>query len=197
MRSVLLFAFILLMGCQHRPKSASDQTDWLIIPQERVGPVTAGTQPAHLRQFFGDEHVHEKDISLGEGFTQPGFIVFPDSPKELEIVYEKDEIAFVRISHSNSVWKTPAGLSIGTDMAKLQKANGRSFRFYGFEWDYSGLVIDWNGGNLPDELIVVMIPSEPKMVRPDQMGEVQLFSDDPALRKLELEIGVIAVTFQE
>jgi hypothetical protein len=39
--------------------------------------------------------------------------------------------------------------------------NGRPFKLAGFGWDYSGVVIDWSGGNLDSSLAGIKLYLDP------------------------------------
>jgi hypothetical protein len=72
----------------------------------------------------------------------------------LEVVWfdEKDLRHPRRIDLAGSGWTGPGGLRIGAPLEVVERANGKPFILYGFEWDYGGTVESWNGGalgNLP------------------------------------------------
>ena len=54
------------------------QSDWLLVPGERVGPVQANTSEADLQRLFGRANVVPTTFSIGEGEQRPGTIVFPN-----------------------------------------------------------------------------------------------------------------------
>jgi hypothetical protein len=45
-------------------------------------------------------------------------------------------------------WRTREGIGIGTRLSSLEVLNEGPFVLTGFEWDYSGTVISWEGGAL-------------------------------------------------
>jgi hypothetical protein len=51
--------------------------DWLIVPGERVGPITAKTSETALEALFGVENVERVEVYVGEGSTVPGTAVYP------------------------------------------------------------------------------------------------------------------------
>lgn len=65
-------------GLVHLATAQAQQlpSDWLIVPGERVGPITATTSEAMLETIFGAGNVESVDVYLGEGFTEPGAAVF-------------------------------------------------------------------------------------------------------------------------
>jgi hypothetical protein len=54
----------------------------------------------------------------------------------------------VWIAGKQSRWRTPEGISLGTSLSMLQRANRRAFRMAGFAFDGSGTVVSWAGGRL-------------------------------------------------
>src|SRR5690606_29682367 len=63
--------------------------DRTIVPGTRAGSIGAATSHAELAAIFGADQVELGEIDVGEGFTEPGSIVFPDDPaNRLEIVWE-------------------------------------------------------------------------------------------------------------
>ena len=45
-------------------------------------------------------------------------------------------------------FQTPYGLQVGMPINRVVEINQKNFKIYGFEWDYSGHVSDWNSGSL-------------------------------------------------
>lgn len=197
-------------GNQNREKSDNDQVvevdkrpsiDYSIEPGKRIGIITAQSTEGQLRIAFGPEHFKSQDIVIGEGEESPGAILFPDTKNELELVWNPTfyppRPSFARISRDSTQWKTLKGVSIGTSLETLEKINGKPFFFYGFEWDYAGLVASWNGGHLNEYLIIALIPGNFDALNSDFMGDVQFASDDPKLDSLKLKVGSMVIGFEE
>lgn len=208
---LLLFTIFLAAACapdQNQGESGTEAAsvrdsvpaqDFLIVPGERIGLVTVRSTEARLREAYGPRNVQIRSISLGEGEEREGLVVFPDQPNELEIVLnvaaDTGHPHFVRISREDSDWHTAEGVRVGSSLKELQEANGKPFRFNGFEWDLAGLVTSWNGGRYSANFVVALTPGNPDGLRPEWLGETQLSSDDPALEPLEARVGSIVVTF--
>jgi hypothetical protein len=129
------------------------QTSFQIVPGVNVGAINARTSEADLRKIYGSKNVRSGEVGLGEGETVPGTIIFPNSPnKRLEIAWKdtkkKKSPDFVQFGGEKSLWKIAPGIGIGTSLRTLEQINGKSFVLLGFEFDYSGTVVSWNGGNL-------------------------------------------------
>ncbi len=201
--------FLLLLNCSDAPKERVNQEndttfkqydDFRVVPGERVGMITGRSTEAEVELAYGEDNVRLTSLNMGEGEEKIGVVVFPDTKNELEIVWELEasigKPAFVRLSKENGEWATEEGVQIGTTLEKLEEINGRPFSFYGFEWDYGGLIANWNGGNLSPYLIVALVPQDFEALEEELLGEVVLSSDDPKVRQLQAKIGSIVITFE-
>lgn len=127
-------------------------TDLLIVPGERVGPITAATSERMLETLFGAENVEPADVQLGEGFTAPGTVIYPDdAARRIEVVWQDSARTVpkeVRLTGDSSVWRTPECISLGSTLKEIERLNGVPFPLYGFAWDYGGTIRDCGGGRL-------------------------------------------------
>ena len=55
--------------------AAAQKNDWLIVPGQRVGPITAATTRADLDSIFGKENVQERNLD-GNGGPEAATVVF-------------------------------------------------------------------------------------------------------------------------
>jgi hypothetical protein len=106
---------------------------------------------ANLIKHFGAANVTNGEISIGEGETAPGTILFAKSPEDRVEILWRDRGGLrlpqsVSIHGEKSRWTTPGGLTLGQDLRTVQRLNGRTFRLLGFGWDYEGTVASWSGG---------------------------------------------------
>lgn len=180
-------------------KTASINQDHLIIAGSRVGRVRKYSSQPDLEAIYGAEKIRPQSISIEEGQEQAGLLLFPNTKNELEVVFDIEaatSIAYVRLNKEGGDWITPEGIQVGSNLEALAAANGVPFQFYGFEWDFAGLVTNWNEGQLNDQLVVSLIPENPQALIPDLMGDVSLSSDDPRVKALGLKVGSIVTTFE-
>ena len=117
------------------------------------GPFTPDLTEQRLVETYGAANVRAGDVYVGEGFSEPGAVVFPDSPADrIEIVWRDGEKRarprFVRVNSQGSRWKTTDQIGMGSDLKSIEQINGRPFRLFGFGWDHSGSVASWAGGRL-------------------------------------------------
>lgn len=204
----LLLCLLCGAGCHNNANNAGSAPDsnaadtisnnnLLIIPGKRFGPVNASSSSADIIQFFGEKNVEKGLLNFYEGESLPGLLIFPGTDQQVEIALTtNDQPLFVRIYHEHAPWHTPEGVRVGMPLEDLQKANGKPFTFYGFEWDYGGLVTNWNGGQLSPHLIIALTPENPNLLIQPFKGEVNLSSDDPKVQDLNLRIGSIVMTFE-
>ena len=111
------------------------------------------TSAATLSTRFGRENVADVQVYVGEGFYEPGTVIFGDIPEQrAEIIWQDQDAkrvpSDIRISGGKSLWKTPQGLTLGVDLAYVERLNKRPFRLRGFGWDYGGTTTSWAGGLL-------------------------------------------------
>lgn len=185
------------------PKTIEEtpKLDYTINPGKRVGLITPQSTEGQLRIAYGPEQVESKPITIGEGEESLGALLFPGTRNELELIWTPTlyppRPSFVRITRDSTDWVTTTGVSIGTTIEELEKINGQPFYFYGFEWDYAGLVVSWDEGRLSEYLIVALIPGNFDALKPEFMGEVKFASDDPKLKPLRLKVGSMVIGFEE
>ncbi len=127
------------------PPSSSQEPDLLgdrlIVPGDRAGAIIQTTSRADLAALLGEDNLHDQDIHVGEGFMEPGTIVYPDSPEDtVTVVWEDAErVQPLSLRDFGTAWATPEGLGIGSSFSTLQSVLG-DFELYGYEWDYGGTV---------------------------------------------------------
>lgn len=110
---------------------------------------------ADLRLRYGAEHVKTAPVPWGgsEGDYTEGTVIFAtDAAAKVEILWS-DRIAkrkpeWVSVQGDRSRWRTHGGITLGTTLREIERANGRPFRLLGFGTDVSGTVMSWSGGRL-------------------------------------------------
>jgi hypothetical protein len=116
-------------------------------------------QYAHDTRGFdpqvGASNVVDQDVDVGEGEMEPETVLFPNDPeRRIEILWKdpdkRAEPASVCIRGRASHWHATHGISLGTTLRQLQRANGRPFR-YNLVNDGTDMVnelFSWHGGRL-------------------------------------------------
>ncbi|MCK0127965.1 hypothetical protein [Erythrobacter sp. F6033] len=164
-------------------------------------PVKAGDTLESLQSRLGD-NFSAAAISIGEGFTAPGAILWPNDPeRRMEVVFSEETAGtaeYVRFA-DEAKWQV-GGLGIGDSAAKVEQLNGAPFNFFGFEWDYGGNLSDMGGGRLSDlggcSPILSLNFEDPEYITPDQfIGDRAISSDADGLPADQLTIWRLGITF--
>lgn len=122
--------------------------NFTVVPYQQVGTITASMTENDLKQLYGDSNV----VRVNRGMVQT--VVFPNSPNELEIAWEKDakfkKINYISIRKGN--WRTPEGIGIGATKKQLESINGKAVMLFPLgEEDFR---IVWNDGKVHPKLAV-------------------------------------------
>ena len=187
--------------------------DFPIVPGVRVGPVNEKSTGRSLLALPG-AGAKAAQIHMGEGFEEPGVILYPDDPtRRLEVVWRGSPptpaiVWICRDSASRQSacrWRTAAGVSMGTTLKELERLNGKPFRMAGCCFDYSGSVVSFGDGKLASydcglrfflDLDLRMEGLTPEDVEAVQ-GDRFLWSSHPVLQKLNPRVGVMRLDFPE
>ena len=175
--------------------------DFLIVPEQRFGPITIDSSEATLKEQFGAEQVRREKMYVGDGQEWNGIAVYPDQPdKRVEVFWFEEDpkrVQMIQIHGEASQWKTAQGVSLGTTLVELEKLNGKPFELLGLGWDFGGGVTDWKGGALQgltmrvDSTTVELTEAESSQV----LGDQTVKSDNPAMRKANPSVSKITVNF--
>ncbi|MHC5611324.1 MAG: hypothetical protein ACYTXA_09965 [Nostoc sp.] len=117
-------------------------TDTLIVPGERVGPITRTTTKQDLVKLFGASHLVDKTISGAEGMgnfaaTQLNL----NQGRSLLVVWsDNTRTKPLDVRNLGSAWKTREGIGMRTPLSELRKKLG-DFKLYGLAWDYGGTIL--------------------------------------------------------
>lgn len=145
-----LVVWLLLVGWQGAPA----------VSQGTVFPFSCATFGIHtsesdLKVRFGSGNVSSGLVRWGgaEGDDNEGTILFADRPDARLEIYWKNQAArrdpsWIDIRGTSSRWRSPAGVTLGTDLKTVEGFNGRPFQIAGFGTDLSGGVYSWSGGLL-------------------------------------------------
>ena len=190
---------------QEQPKSLSNpagNNKWICIPGKQVGQITPNTSEKELIEIFGAENVKRLQLGLEEGIVTEGSIVYPESPNQVIVewlpgkLYEKP--AIVRIEGEGAQWVTSQGIGIGTKLEELLSINEVPFTFFGFDWEYSGLVDDWgDGGQIDQDLVIFLAPAKPDAIYPDLLGDQTFTSNHPKINEAELYVISMMIPLNE
>lgn len=116
--------------------------DILIVPGERVGPITRTTTKQDLVKLFGASRLVDKTISGAEGIGSfAATQVNLNQGRSLLVVWsDNTHTKPLDVRNLGSAWKTREGIGVGTPLSELRKKLG-NFKLYGLEWDYGGTIL--------------------------------------------------------
>jgi hypothetical protein len=171
------------------------------------GPFAKDTDHKRLVTAFGRANVAQETVYEPEGLEVRASIVFPKDPTRRLVVLWADGEALrhpARIDLVGSGWSGPKGLRIGTPIDAVEKANGKPFTLYGFEWDYGGRVESWNGGelgSLPGGCLFAPIfetdANAPAEALDAVAGDSQFASNSKAMRAAKPRIRSLALSYPQ
>lgn len=135
--------------------AGAQKIDWLIVPGQRVGPITATTTRADLDAMFGNENVQERNLDIPEG-PEAATVVFGNDPSAaLAITWDKEHVSTIHICFGTETgpcrWRTASGIRIGLPMRELEKLNEKAFQVGGYGSDAQGAVTNWRKGMLEED----------------------------------------------
>jgi len=208
MRPLYFFALLLLVAAcgtaetegtttTAEPETPSSSDDFLIIPGERVGKITAeNATQTEILELYGNDAVTDS-IYIGEGFFWPGVRVYPNTENELQIAWDAqaytDLPALLRVQSPDTDWKTDQGITIGTTLEELIGINGGHFKFLGFGWDYGGKVSNLEDGDISNDLFLTL--EEVTGTTPELLGDQEISTDNPAVQPKNIQVVVLETRF--
>ncbi len=160
-----------------------------------------------LRTQYGKANVVEGELPGAEGETAQGWIIFPNDPEKKLMIYTDESNSHpgsLLVDEANSKWHLSNSIKLGTDSKALQSLNKKVFTFYGFYWDYGGVVTDWNKGELDKKTasgshisIHLCPPEDPKLPDNYLSGDGTFNSDNPLALKFPPVVCQLGVYFPQ
>jgi len=156
-----------------------------------------------LQKQYGDANIVKGELPGAEGETSQGWIIFPDDPEKKLMIYTDADNTHpdtLLVNEANSKWHLSNAIKLSTDSKTLEALNQKPFDFFGFNWDYGGVVTEWNGGALSKPTatgvnirISLCPPEHPKLPDNYLMGDGTFSSSNPlaqAFPPVVCELGV-------
>jgi len=200
MKKYVLLSLILgfsLWSCE-QPGKSNTNSDWLCVLGKRVGKITASTTEKDLKEYYGEANVVRDSLHIGEGEYVGSTKVFPNTKNQLNIAWKEGQeykkIARVIVDQVGTQWITNNGITVGTDLNKLTEINQVPFTFFGFEWDYSGNVANWEGGELDGKNFGLRLHYTadmneiPEKERLKVIGDQEVSSEEGVLQKMNVRV---------
>jgi hypothetical protein len=183
-------------------------------PISCTGAFARDADEAAVRSAFGDAATIADDVYIGEGYSEPGTVVFPDdAARRIEILWHDPDArsrpsAVILREESTRRVAVPASpaiiLRIGMTLAEVEAANGRPFELLGFDWDYGGSAVNWREGALAgqdDDCIVALRfdpdPDSPGHAHAEVSGDRLFLSSDTAMREVSPTVSSITLSWPQ
>lgn len=205
----LLLLIICLAGCSapehtdHQP--VSKESDSLphypfTFSKDHFGKIKPGMSAEEVTAIYGAENFVFDTLYGPEGITYPGYRLFPGKDAEAEVTFpeagDPDSLGIsIAVFKKGSPWRElDSGIGVGTSLDELVRLNTKKINFYGFGWDYGGLVSNFNDGNLTDgyrfklDLDYNTISAETASAL---SGDQEIDSDFPPLEDAEVSVRAI------
>jgi hypothetical protein len=172
------------------------------------GAFAKDTTHARLVEVFGKSNVAFAEIDGDQGIKVKASVVYPDeSKRRIDVVWRDEKLrrrpASIRVDF-RSDWHTVRGLHIGSELAEVEKINGKIFKMMGFDWELGGRVSNWQGGALAKipggcELRFGFNPwaDAPDDARDKVSGEKEFLSSDPNMRASKPTVSEIILSYPE
>jgi hypothetical protein len=192
------------------PAVSSEQDKPYLVMSEanKVSPLLcATTSEKNLIAYFGVKNVVHETVHVAEGETTSGTIIFPKDPKRKATFIwkdakKRDRPEAIRIEDKPSLWHLHNDITTGTSLVDLEKLNGRDFKMSGFDWDYGGNVVSWNGGKLESALksksgkvsaTINLTPPNGRYVDNSLSGDRDILSSDKKMHKLNPVVATVSI----
>ncbi len=159
-----------------------------------------------LVKAFRKDVVYQ-EVDGAEGAKIKASVLYPQDPKaRLEFIWSDEKArrrpAVIRAKDQSS-WATANGIRIGMTLAEVEQMNGKPFKLSGFDWDYGGRVIDWQGGALGKPQrggctigVEFVHPEDaPEAHLTKVSGDSEFLSDNADMRAVEPFVGAVTVSY--
>ncbi len=160
-----------------------------------------------LQKLYGQANVVKGELPGAEGETSQGWIIHPNSPEKKLMVYLDESNLHpgsIVVDETDSKWQLSNAIKLGTDSKSLQSINQKPFAFYGFGWDYGGVISDWNKGELDNRTangshlgIHLCPPENPQLPDNYLLGDGTFKSDNPLALEFPPIVCKISLSFPQ
>lgn len=132
----------------------AQKNDWLIVPGQRVGPITVTTTRAELDTQFGRENVRDSTFEGGDVPEAATVVWGGDASTALAITWDRERPLAIHVCVGTQTgpcrWRTASGVRIGLPIRELEKLNGKPFQVAGIGQE-QGRVVSWKRGALEED----------------------------------------------
>jgi hypothetical protein len=151
----MMLRAIVAMAALFAGTAAAQKNDWLIVPGQRVGPITAATTRADLDTLFGKDNVRDGSLHGSEVPEAATIVLGNDTSASLAVTWDRERPSTIHICFGTQTgpcrWRTASGVRIGLPLRELEKINGKSFQLSGYGSEDEGSVTSWRHGMLEED----------------------------------------------
>jgi hypothetical protein len=182
---------------------STSQSNFLIVPNKSVGKITKQTDRPQLAKLYGEKNVEDYTQHGPEGIGDfPATRVTIGGKPSLSILWEDDSKQGIRtVEILDTRWHTADGMALYLPLTVLQKRFGQ-FSFYGFGWDYGGLITTGNAKldqYRKQSGLYFSLQTTPGRCQAYQAdcravsGDSEFSTDNPHLKHLQTRIATLGV----
>jgi len=165
LHSFFLLLFIASLNTA-QADTCKEDVNWVIDLQAKtIGGMSFQSSERQIMQHFGKKNTESTIKSFFKGKRLLATVVYPGTKNELTFFWkdeQKSQCFEILVSAESERWKTAEGIRVGTTLSELNRANGNSFEYAGFDWTYGGTVSNWQGGKLPNWFKPVLASADEK-----------------------------------
>lgn len=212
-----VFASMLIVSCNNN--TSDKKTDDSSETKEKeeikyLEDFTRFEDSEQVAEHFGEENILNDTWSIAEGTeTYLVTIVNPECKNQMIIYWDKaskdyKDFAFVEARYSEwdimgeeltnegTTYPSKSGVKVGMTLTELEKLNAKPITFFGFGWDYGGMVT-----NASDKFqglaISLFCPTEEDSQEwvdayMNVVGDSEFTSDDEAAKAIPIFVGSIS-----
>ncbi|MPZ38260.1 MAG: hypothetical protein GEU95_09350 [Rhizobiales bacterium] len=196
-----------------RPGSPKEMPQAVKRPSKRAqarqidcrGAFARDSSHIRLAQIFGPNNVTFTEVDGPENSKIMASVLFPRDPRRrLEMLWNNTTSRSgtqVIVINGKSAWSAPRGIKLGTQLAAIEKLNGRPFKITGFGADGS-TAADWQEGAMLSlqggckvGMRFVADPRAPEDARSRLAGQKELLSNDPNVRAIRPTVAEILIGY--
>lgn len=170
----------------------------LIVPHKKMGIVTNTTTKQDLYKICKEKNIKDTIVFSYEDIDVIGTqIIYPESPdNRIKIVWNTNNLP-EKVWINEGDLKTISGISIGSTISMVEKANKKPFLLNGFEIDHylAGTARDWKNGDLMGLGIQFTTTNDLGNEYHKIIGNKELASDNPYIQKARLVVIEIMIDF--
>lgn len=207
---ILVLLVLLICGCQQEVPAVIEEeqpTEEAVskaypytFSHNHFGLIESGMSAEQIASAYGAENFVYDTLYGPEGITYPGYRLYPGTDAEAEITFPENEDSgttgiSIDVFKQGSPWRElDSGIGIGTSLKELVRLNGKKINFYGFGWDYGGLVSNLNDGNLTDDYRFILHLDYGTVAEEDAAalsGDQEIDSDFPQIEGADISVRAI------